>query len=318
VRILRDPDRKLPPHGLMFHHFHDGFHPAGQGAINAEELINLIEFVGRNRILGAREWFDLHDAGQLRSGDTCITFDDGLRCQYDVAAPVLRKYGITAFFFVNTGVYTSNGHRLEFYRYFRTAAFPNLDEFYRAFMAIVYYSEHSEKVRCALREFSPSNYLRDFPFYTDDDRVFRYLRDDVLGPTIYFRLMDTLAASYGYVCDTSMKRRLWMDKEQLRALSSEGHIVGLHSHTHPTTLRMLSSHDQKLEYLSNSDALADILGELPVCMSHPCNSYNDDTLNILRTLGVRLGFRSNMVDGYDSCLEYRREDHANLLEEMKR
>jgi peptidoglycan/xylan/chitin deacetylase (PgdA/CDA1 family) len=317
VGIMRDLYHKLPPHGLMFHHFHDAFHTAGQGAINAEELIELIEFIGRHRILGAEEWFVLHDAGELRSGDTCITFDDGLRCQYDVAAPVLRKYGIKAFFFVNTGVSTSDGYRLEFYRYFRTVAFSKVDEFYRAFMAIVYSSEYGEKVREALCGFSPSDYLKDSPFYTEGDRVFRYLRDDVLGPTSYFSLMDTMAASYGYVCDNAMKSRLWMGKEQLRNLSREGHIIGLHSHTHPTALKRLSSHDQKFEYLCNSNALADILCKPPVCMSHPCNSYSDETLDILRNLGIRLGFRANMVDGYGSGLEYRREDHANLLKEMK-
>jgi hypothetical protein len=52
-------------------------------------------------------------------------------------------------------------------------------------------------------------------------------------------------------------------------------------------------------------------------MSHPCNSYNDATLVILRELGIVLGFCSNMLRPIaPSPLEYPREDHANLLKRL--
>jgi hypothetical protein len=52
-------------------------------------------------------------------------------------------------------------------------------------------------------------------------------------------------------------------------------------------------------------------------MSHPCNSYNTTTLEVLRELGITLGFRANMAGGFDSRLERPREDHANLMRTMK-
>jgi hypothetical protein len=54
-----------------------------------------------------------------------------------------------------------------------------------------------------------------------------------------------------------------------------------------------------------------------VAMSHPCNSYNQATLEILRELGITLGFRANMASGFSSELELPREDHANLVRAMK-
>ena len=48
-------------------------------------------------------------------------------------------------------------------------------------------------------------------------------------------------------------------------------------------------------------------------MSHPCNSYNDNTLNILEQLGIKLGFRANLSEGFSSNLEIPRIDHSEIL-----
>jgi hypothetical protein len=83
-------DYEMVAHGVMFHHFHDDRHRRGQGSISAEQLVELIEHLGRNDILPAQEWMRRAAVGALTDTDTCLTFDDALRCQYDVALPVLR------------------------------------------------------------------------------------------------------------------------------------------------------------------------------------------------------------------------------------
>src|SRR5262245_41086900 len=132
----------MPAHGIMFHHFHDGQHPRGQGSISAEQLDQLIRIVGRHRILPAREWLLRARAATLGDDDLCLTFDDTLRCQYDVALPVLSQHGITAFFFIYTSVLDGELERLEIYRRFRTVCFPSVDDFYDAFFAALDGSEH--------------------------------------------------------------------------------------------------------------------------------------------------------------------------------
>ena len=47
--------------------------------------------------------------------EICLTFDDGLKSQYDVALPILNDFNIKAFFFISTSVYTSNPNLLEVY-----------------------------------------------------------------------------------------------------------------------------------------------------------------------------------------------------------
>ena len=57
-------------------------------------------------------------------------------------------------------------------------------------------------------------------------------------------------------------------------------------------------------------------------MAHPLNSYNEDSLEILEELGIRCGFRADLlfpVRKYinPSPLEFAREDSANLISMMR-
>lgn len=305
----------MRPHGIMFHHFHDDWHPRGQGAISAEELADMIDFVGRDRILPAEEWLRRAEAGSLRLSHVCLTFDDNLRCQFDVAFPVLRDLGLTAFWFVYTSVLEGEVERLEVYRTYRLTCFDGVDDFYAAFDAQVAASPMADEAASALRTLDPATYLAAFLFYSDADRRFRFLRDEVLGPQRYVQIMDDMIETTGPGID-ELAGNLWMDADCLRQLHEEGHVVGLHSHTHPTRLERLTPERQRDEYRQNQACLRRVLGAPAVAMSHPCNSYNADTLGILRELDIRLGFRANMAAVAGSELEYPREDHANLLREM--
>ncbi|MFQ5806996.1 MAG: polysaccharide deacetylase family protein, partial [Phycisphaerae bacterium] len=123
----------MQPHGIMFHHFHDDRHPAGQGSLSADDLAALIRFLEPGRFLPAREWLRRAVAGTLDNQHLCLTFDDNLRCQYDVALRVLGDFGLTAFWFLPTSALQGRLQRLELYRAFRVRYFDEIDDFYEAF-----------------------------------------------------------------------------------------------------------------------------------------------------------------------------------------
>ena len=135
---------------------------------------------------------------------------------------------------------------------------------------------------------------------------------------MYARTMDTLMKGKGFNLE-SISDQLWRNNRQLHDLAEQGHVLGLHSYTHPTVMANLPRKTQKEEYEKNLDHLASILGshDKIKAMSHPCGSYNKDTLDILRDLGIEIGFRSNM-SGVESptSLELPREDHANIAREI--
>ena len=59
-------------------------------------------------------------------------------------------------------------------------------------------------------------------------------------------------------------------------------------------------------------------------MSHPCGSYNSDTLRILDELGIELGFKQfmsvekekGMKKINNSTLEIAREDHSEIIKKI--
>lgn len=301
----------------MFHHFHDdGRHGPSQGSIDASRFDAMLRFIGLDRLLPAEEWMTRAAAGSLRPGDLCLTFDDALRCQMDVALPVMRAHGLTAFWFVYTSVIDGVPEPLEIYRHFRSTAYETISEFYAEFTDAAESGPAGAEVRRALADFDPATFLPQFSIYTDEDRRFRFLRDDVLGTARYDATMRALMSSRGFD-PASVLDTLWMTDHDLRALANDGHVVGMHSHTHPTRLAELPLAQQRSEYERNSAHLHRALGTPPASVSHPCNSYGPETLDILRSLGVHLGFRANMMQHEYSALEYPREDHALVVRRMQ-
>ena len=109
----------MKPHGIMFHHFHDNIHIKGQGSISAEELEKMIRFLQRDKvILSADEWLYNALQNKLSDNEVCITFDDSLKCQFDIAYPVLERFNIKAFWFVYTSPLEGVLEKLEVLRIF--------------------------------------------------------------------------------------------------------------------------------------------------------------------------------------------------------
>ena len=270
----------MQSYGLMLHHFTDARHVRGQGAISADELSRIIEFMGPENFLSPDEWVDRALAGGLEPHHRCITLDDALRCQYDVALPVFRRYGLTGFDMVR-----------------RSDIGPEFERQNKAFQ--------------------PANYLSNYAFYTDDDRRFRFARDVVLGPERYFAIVDAMMGGDPAFDADAAAALLWMKDEHLRELDAEGHAIGLHSYSHPTALANLSMADQRKQYEENSRHLSGVLGAPPLTMSHPVCSYNADTLSVLRDMGVKIGFRDNLnAPPNASLLEMPRDDHSHIMKQM--
>jgi peptidoglycan/xylan/chitin deacetylase (PgdA/CDA1 family) len=302
------------PFGLMFHYFHGGGHPAGQGTLSGLQFENILDrYLAGQKLLQAKEWARRAENASLQSGEVCITFDDALRSQFDIALPVLRKKGLTAFWFVQSGVLTGEQGLLEAFRHFRNAYFSSISDFHQSFYEMAS-SVCPDETVLRMAAPVPDGYLAEFSFYTQEDRRFRHVRDNVLGPQEYVRVMEDLIRSQGTSVE-ALSAGLMLDRECLQTLAREGHLVGLHSHSHPTCLADLPLEQQSSEYLTNLQVLSGILAAPPFTVAHPCNSYSAGTLEILRGLGIRIGFRSNMAMQDGSALEYPRKDSADLLRE---
>jgi len=304
-------------HGVMFHHFHGGGHPVGQGSISAGEFESILRFVGPERILAPDEWLVRQESGNLDPADVCLTFDDSLLCQIDIALPVLERLGLRAFWFVYSSVFEGGVGKFEAHRAFRTRYFGSVDEFYMRFFDAVHHAGFGARVDAAVTESETAKRKAVFPFYSTNDIRFRLVRDAVLSVDEYDALMEELVKDAGVEFD-SLLQGLWMSDEHLEHLSTRGHSVGLHSYSHPMVLANLGVDRQRDEYERNYAHLQRVCGRPPVAMAHPVDSYDEDTLEILAGLGVRCGFRSNMTRPRASSRAHRRfeiprRDHATIV-----
>ncbi len=298
-------------HGVMFHHFHGGEHIARQGSLTRTDLAALLDYVAASaEILPASIWLEGAVAGTLRPDQVCLTFDDGLRCQLDLAVPELERRGLTAFFFVYTSIFEGELPWLELYADFRHRAFSDFDAFFRAFVDALDLLDDAPAIRRQLEAFDPATYLRECGFYSNNDRRFRYLRDQLLGADRYHRVMRSMLDSGGL---QGRAHALMMDAEDIARLSAAGHVIGLHSHSHPTRIDVLDRASQRAEYMRNRSILETILGGLPSTVAHPCGAYDQTTLDVLRRLDVDIGFRADMGHGSGTSLEIPRQDHANIM-----
>ena len=303
-------------HGIMFHHFHSGSHPKRPGSISAKEFDEMIIFLQKRfDILSPNEFEGRLLAGKLRDHETVLTFDDGLQSQLDIALPVLEAHEIQGLFSVYTSVFSREPDPLEIFGAYRSDFFESFVDFWGHFQS--HLEDREPQVLESLGTNYPEDYLSLFPFYVREERQFRFVRDEILGPKRYQELMWVLISDTpGFDLDEVISS-LWVTCEGLAHVVSRDHSIGLHSHTHPTRMDLLSLEAQAKEYETNKNWIEAELGVVPRFVAHPCGQYSRETLEILKELNVSVGFRSTLSDGpFGTLLEIPREDHANIHRKM--
>ncbi len=308
----------------MFHHFHDNkIHKKSQGSISSDDFYKLIKFIGRNNILDAQEFLNRLKENKLQPKNICLTFDDAIRGQHDVALPILEELNIKSFFFIYSSIFTDNPDLLEIYRFFRTNYFKNIDDFYNEFFKSldknldIFFKDNTKII---------NNTKKKIPHYSINDIKFRLVRDRLLSNEDYKKVMLEMfkIKKFDY---KKYYEILFLNKQHLKKIKELGHLIGLHSHSHPTLFESLTYDEQLNEYKSNISILSKILnigeGEIKF-MSHPCGSYNDNTLKILQDIGIEIGFKQimsiekekGMKKINNSFLEIARQDHSTIIKMM--
>ncbi len=305
----------------MFHHFHDyKIHLQGQGSISRDELIKIITFIGRDNILDAGIFFEKFIKNELKENEVCLTFDDGIKSQVDIALPVLEELKIKSFFFIHSSIFEETPDNMELFRFFRINYFNDINFFYDEFYKFLdqnlnnFFEKNNQKIILTKKK---------FPHYSINDIKFRLVRDIYLTKEKYekimFEMMNEKKLNF-----KEIYKKLFFNQKDLKKIDNLGHLVGLHSHSHPSLLENLTYEKQKQEYETNMLKISKLLNKSEneiKYMSHPSGSYNLDTLNILKEIGIELGFKQimtierekGMKKVNNSFLEIARNDHADIL-----
>ena len=283
-------------HGVVFHLFHDKkIHKKAHGSLSSDDFRQIIKIIGRKNILDAEIFYEKLLEGKLEKNHVCFTFDDAHKSEIDIALPILEDFKIKSFFYVYSSVLEGKPDNLEIFRYFRTNYFQNINEFY-----ILFYKNLNENLKNFFKKKEKIilEKKKRYPFYSIADIKFRLVRSDFIKEKKFFeQIMFNLMKEKNFKAEDKYST-LFMNKDDIILLDKLGHKVGLHSHTHPIKIEKLSYEDQLKEYTENINILSKTI-KRPIdyikTASHPCGSYNDNSLNILKKLGIKLAFKDSML-----------------------
>lgn len=289
--------------GIFFHYFTDENNINCQGALNGRQFERILLYIlSHYNVCDPIQFTNDVLNDRVDKNEVCLCFNCGLKSQVEVALPILEKYNIKAFWMLCSKNFEEKLVDIEVYHHFRFFSFNSLDEFYKEFFNLA--NLYLEKKRMNLSEVGQKmisdNYLSWSGYYSYDDKLYRYLRDYILSKE-YNLIMEELMFRKKYNPYYYFDR-LWVSRADVETILNKGNVIGLHSHSHPDRLELLDFDKQLMEYEKNKKILESITGCSINSMSHPSNSYNENTLFILKKLGIKIGFQSKCNNTKSSLL----------------
>ncbi len=308
--------KKLFP--IMFHHFHDNKkHVKSQGSLDKDKLYKLIKKIGIKNILSPDDFIHKTKNNKIQNYETCITFDDGIKSQFDVAYPLLKDLKIKSFFFIYSSIFGKKLNLLELNRYFREVCFKNIDQYYQSFYNILN-KEIDKKTINKILDKKRTLFIKQkkiWNFYSISDLEFRFIRDRVLDRDKFEKISIQLfkKKEFDY---KSFNKNIYINKKNLEILSKDENAIGLHSHSHPTNFDKLSYSKQFEELKKNKQILERISKNNIFSMAYPLGRFNSNSLKILKKLKIKIAFLSQPNFQDKSPYKTSREDHTILSKRL--
>jgi peptidoglycan/xylan/chitin deacetylase (PgdA/CDA1 family) len=205
-----------------------------------------------------------------RDNAAVLTFDDGFAQCADVVAPLLRRYGASAIFFVITDLIDN----AELFR--ESLAALCVDAVLRTpaeqVEAIVAGTGLGPRLAAQPRELAPGELplaVADLGPAPPDPRVAPLIRFLLGAGPNDAAMVGELAASLGLDPEGYLaSARPYLTKHQLRALQADGFTIGAHGRSH-RRLQLLSRHEAEAEIVESCRIVADITGRASAPFAFP-------------------------------------------------
>lgn len=237
------------------------------------------EFVGQGELRRA-----LAGKASLPERAWLVSFDDGLREQYEHALPVLDDLGIPAVFFVNTLPLAEQRPVLVHMTHLLRAnvAPPALKNTI---------GEVATELGIPLQEVDSARAVQQYGYDTLEVAELKYLLNFSLPVTDRDRVVEQCFDRLLGWDRAEVSAALYMDREQIRKLAARD-LLGSHSHSH-RPLGTLEEADIRREILLSLDYLENWTGVRVDSLGYPYGSQSACTPAVGRVageLGIRLGF----------------------------
>lgn len=216
-----------------------------------------------------------------------LTFDDGTKDHYTLVSEILDKKGITASFFPVLGPITEKKvNTLEKQRYLQYEAFSDYKEFLNQFLHFASSSLNAEAVKIASQK--AKHYLNEHSFYSDDERLFRYIRNEILKPQEFALVIDAMFEKAG-INEREFIENNFLTKDEITKLSSAGHTIGGHTWSH---VRLPEQDpNRQIEEISLAHQALETLLKKPVTsFAYPFGDFTLESKNFLSESNIKVSF----------------------------
>lgn len=272
---------------VNFHYVEDTDWPLGgiypRSSTEFEEQIDQLATTG-DIITPAKALRFWSEPGAISGLNILITFDDGLRCQFDVAWEILRRKGIPAAFFLNTAYLDKEEpetvHILHWL--LATTTPPKLKELINGELT------ESEREQWSHSE-TTGEARRQYRYDTDRVASLKYLLNFVIPSQRCREIVRNCFSKENNLKEFA--EQLYMEADQIRHLGDHD-LVGLHGHEH-VALAQLDEEAVLEQVESCRSKLSQITGKEPWMISYPYggpSAVSEQVRDICEHAGLTMGF----------------------------
>jgi peptidoglycan/xylan/chitin deacetylase (PgdA/CDA1 family) len=214
-----------------------------------------------------------------------ITFDDGLKEQYELALPILDKLGIPAMLYVNTQNIAEKKISLVAKIHLLLTSMP--------------FEEYKNNILLqARKQFDKGTELVDkakatahYNYDTEERAMVKAFLNFVLNFDEQSQIIGKLFEEVFPGKEEKICNDLYLNDKEVKDLHKRGYL-GSHSHRH-IPLGLYAKEEIEKDIRASYDVLKHITGEAPFSISYPYGSYDASGLNvqeIAKKAGFRFGF----------------------------
>ena len=223
-----------------------------------------------------------------------VTFDDGLREQYDFAWPVLKRLGIPALFFINTAPIQKSTvsvvHKIHLLR-------ANMAP--KDFLISLRQQSQNHGVELSL-DVDAGIAMSHYKYDTPEIAQLKFLLNLVINGDDRDRIIDACFQSFFFGQESVISKDLYMQPRDVSDLAHYG-CVGTHAHEH-LPLGLLPSDKIATHINLSVECLEKWTGKKPFSLSYPYGSKEScsgGAPEIATHFGIEFAFTMERAGNYD-------------------
>jgi len=224
-----------------------------------------------------------------------ITFDDGLKEQFDIALPILEKKGIPAIFFINTAPVIENKmelvHKIHI---LRSEYAPKI------IWAVL--NEHSD-TKEVMKGIDKTTAKLAYKYDSTENALLKYLLNYLLTTEQQSLIVDFLLSKLGQLDEKYIPKNFYMGYKEIKVLSQK-EMLGSHGHHH-LSFGKRSFKEKQYDLDTSTKFFKDMNGKIPDGFSYPYGTHEACPKNMGNELSGR---------GYKFAITMQRFVNKRLLD----